>query len=829
MFRFALILLLFSLAGVAQAERRVALVFGAEKYQNLRTLKNPLNDALGVEDALSGLGFEVYLESNRDLRRMRRALEDFVEDGAGADVALIYFAGHGMEIEQRNYLIPVDAGLSSVQELRDSALPLEEVNAALRAVAPVGLVLVDACRTDPFQMGDGAGRGAFTMNAPEAGLRPGLGRMGRADNLLFAFAAAPGQAALDGSGDHSPFTEALLRHLPTTGLEIRSVLTLVQQDVYDRTRGAQLPYVESGLPALVFAAGTGDLPEREQLLLAMAEVTEDDRAAVQAMATRHDVPLAPLFGALLSANLGGAAPKDRDRDLELAAQAFARVRADLQTLSSNDPAVAALRDRARADLALGAFDTARAALSEAAEIDRASRDVLRDSYLSRTLSEAKTHYLNGGAAVADLRRDLAIRDYRAAIALFEEARRIDPKQPIPLSYLYASDDLPGLLMTLGDTGGALQAMAADKALIRSHPEFDQDDAYWRRELIHRVYDFATILKIQGQAGEAERAFHEALELTHAQLQVTPDWPQMQGDHALILSALGDLAVVTGDWPGADAYYRDSLHIRQQLRRGEPNDPVLILTEARLLSSLGHLAHTRQDLETAWAAFADGAALRERLVAGSPQNDEYRLELAQTWVNMGGVAVDQGRFDLARSWVQAGYDQLVEMAARDPGHAVVQATMSEALGYLGLVATMQGDLEQARRHVTRATEITRDLAARDPENLDLTLEVSASYDMLGVLAMRAGDALGARAAFVQSRDIRAQLVRQEPGRADWKWTLLTSHYLIALVSPDPQPALRDVAAMLSDPQVRARFEASAAQNDQMVVWLLNGLNRLANGD
>src|SRR5690606_15260369 len=203
-----------------------------------------------------------------DLRRMRRALEDFAIDAAGAEVAVVFYAGHGVEIAGENRLLPVDADASSLDRLRETTLPLEEVRAAVSAIAPVVLILLDACREDPYGSAGGAGRGGVRLPKEVAeAARPGLGRVGQAENTLFAFAPAPGAVASDGDGDHSPFTTALIRYLGTRGLEIRSVLTLVQQEVYDRTGGGQLPYVENGLPVLFFAGDDpGDLSERERLL-----------------------------------------------------------------------------------------------------------------------------------------------------------------------------------------------------------------------------------------------------------------------------------------------------------------------------------------------------------------------------------------------------------------------------------------------------------------------------------------------------------------------------------------------------------------------------------
>ncbi len=167
------------MAGVAWpalADKRVALVFGQDKYDLIRPLENATNDAEAIEEALDKLGFEVSLETNRDLKRMRRALEDFREDADGADVALVYFAGHGVEIAGENRLLPTDADAASVDALKQTSLPLEEVRQMVGEVGKVGLVMLDACRNDPFGGESGeAGRGAKALNVKEKPeVKPGL-------------------------------------------------------------------------------------------------------------------------------------------------------------------------------------------------------------------------------------------------------------------------------------------------------------------------------------------------------------------------------------------------------------------------------------------------------------------------------------------------------------------------------------------------------------------------------------------------------------------------------------------------------------------------------
>ena len=301
-------------ATAAEAGERVALVFSAQSYQFLRPLGNPEHDAQAVADALRKLGFEVTVESDRSLKKMRRALDDFRDEAKGSEVALVYFAGHGVEVAGENRLLPIDADASSLEKLKETSLPLEDVREAAAAVAPAVLIVLDACRNDPFDEGAAAdGRSAKPLGSDvKAAAKPGLGRIGEAKNTLFVFSAAPGQTAADGAGANSPFSAALAKYLPTEGLEIRSVLTLVQQDVYDSSKGSQSPWVESApFPKLFFAAETGAIPERERLLLAMADVTPELRDEVERVAAQADVPLAPLYGALIGAP--GRASRRRPR------------------------------------------------------------------------------------------------------------------------------------------------------------------------------------------------------------------------------------------------------------------------------------------------------------------------------------------------------------------------------------------------------------------------------------------------------------------------------------------------------------------------------------
>lgn len=460
-FRTLFVIFICFVPSMSFAKDRVALVIGVERYDILRELKNPVNDATAMEDILEELGFDVYLETNRDLRRMRRALEDFTEDAAGAELALVFFAGHGMEVDGTNMLLPKDATADSLKALSDTALPLEEVVETVRAVAQYGVIIVDACRTAPFGAADGD-RGAFSI-AGDIPVLEGLGRIGRADNLLFSFSAAPGQAALDGEGENSPFTESLLRHLRTPGLELRSVLTLVQQDVYDRSRARQLPYVESGLPELIFMKGPADLPERESLLLAMANLSPENRAYVERISAEQDVPLAPVFGAVIQAQAMGLSGAELENAVAKAVESYLDLRRNLTQLSASDPKVAVLREKAQEQLELGAVRTARQYLSDAAEIDNQSRDRLRETYFERTISEAQTHLLSAEAAKVGLDQLGALKAYQKAHDLFAEAYASGLFDTYDKEYLASFLDTGQIYYDLADDDGLAQNLRTLKA------------------------------------------------------------------------------------------------------------------------------------------------------------------------------------------------------------------------------------------------------------------------------------------------------------------------------------------------------------------------------
>ena len=769
---FALCLVI--LPGSCLADGRVALVLGIRDYDHISNLANPVADATAVAGLLETLGFEVILETNRDARRTRRALEDFALDAEGADLALVYYAGHGVEIEGKNYLLPSDADVSDIDTLSGGAIALSDVVSILTAASPSAILLVDACRNDPFAGTplEADGRGAVALAGQSAPrLSPGFARVGRADGLVYAFAATPGETASDGSGGHSPFAEALLRHLGTPGLELRSVLTLVTQDVYDRSRGAQLPYVESALPELVFvAAPAGQLSERETLLLAMAGLTPDLRAEVETLAGARDMPLAPLYAAVFSADLARASLDDRKRALTEAADAYAAFQDNLRTLAEADPRVATLRDAAKEDMDLGAYAGALGKLDEAAAVDAAARDTLKGSYVARTVSQAETLILQADAARAALTYPTAITALGNAAALLAEVEALGISRDAMKARTNALWDLGDLLALTGDSGAAMQRYLEWNAVAQGRVAQTPDDKDWQRNLAVSHNKIGDIDSAQGDLAGAEAAYTAALAIAMALASGDPDNTTWQRDLSISYNRLGGIQQAKGDLAAAETAYAAALTINQALALRDPANSDWQSDLAVSNSSIGDIKLTKGDLAGAEQAQSTALAIRKALVARDPLNANWQRDLSISYNRLGDIHLAQGDLAKAEAAQTAALAISQAFATRDPDNSDWQRDLSVNHNKLGDLRLAFGDLAGAEAAYSASLTIRQALAARDPLNSIWQRDLSVSYSGLGDIRRARGDLAGAEAAYSASLAISQTLAAREPGNSEWQRSL-----------------------------------------------------------
>ena len=236
---FSILIGLLLLTAEARAGERVALVIGNSNYRHVPFLANPSNDASDVADSFRRLGFSVTLLRDAAFEDMQEALRRFSAVARGADTAVVFYAGHGMEVGGRNWLIPIDAVLHSEADVDKQAIGVDTM---MRSVdqAHFSLIILDACRDNPFaaKMAQAQGRRAISR---------GLIAVHPKGNLLVAYSARDGTTASDGDGRNSPFTAALLQNLETPGLEIGWLFRRVRDSVMHETRGEQQPFTYEGL------------------------------------------------------------------------------------------------------------------------------------------------------------------------------------------------------------------------------------------------------------------------------------------------------------------------------------------------------------------------------------------------------------------------------------------------------------------------------------------------------------------------------------------------------------------------------------------------------
>jgi uncharacterized caspase-like protein len=236
-------------ANAAKADRRVAFVVGNGAYKNVAQLPNPPIDAKAMASVLRNVGFEVVEGTNLTRDKMTEKLLDFGKKAQGADVAVFFYAGHGIAISGTNYLLPVDADIKSEMDVKlGAAINIDLTLDQTMSDAKVKLVFLDACRDNPF-----AAKIKSNSATRSVSVQSGLAEMKSGEGTLIAFATGPGQTALDGQeGTNSPFTRALMAHITEPNVDIQQAMTEVRAQVNEETNKGQLPWGHTNLIGTVY-------------------------------------------------------------------------------------------------------------------------------------------------------------------------------------------------------------------------------------------------------------------------------------------------------------------------------------------------------------------------------------------------------------------------------------------------------------------------------------------------------------------------------------------------------------------------------------------------
>ena len=277
--------------GNALADKRVALVIGNSAYTRVGKLPNTSNDAAAVANLLKASGFDV-VDARRDLNAndMRRAIREFTGKVRDADIGVVFYAGHGMEVDGVNYLLPVDAALEQDIDIEDEAIPLDRIIRTLDQVKRLRLVILDACRDNPFSK-------TMKRTVASRSVGRGLAKIEPASSdTLIAFAAKAGSTASDGDSSNSPFTTALIKNVAVPGLDVRLAFGKIRDDVLASTNGKQEPFVYGSLGGTTVSLVPPPVPVKPVVVAPAAAPVVATPAINPANDIRRDYELAAQIG-----------------------------------------------------------------------------------------------------------------------------------------------------------------------------------------------------------------------------------------------------------------------------------------------------------------------------------------------------------------------------------------------------------------------------------------------------------------------------------------------------------------------------------------------------
>jgi len=738
-----LFLMVFALPASAEdkpALRGVALVVGNGGYAHLSRLANPTRDAADVEKLLTDLGFETTLATDGDAASLRRALDDFATAAAGADVAVLYYAGHGIEAGGENFLVPVDADLSALDAAGERLVPLSAILDRLKATVPIAIVMLDACRNSPFPPGAsvrvtsgaepvpvgaaglGETRGAAPL-APANGSRPEVENVG----TVIAFSAEPGRPALDGEpAGNSPYAAALLRHLSAMdGAEFGLVMRMIAEEVYLKTKGQQRPWMNESLRRLLYfgravaepegARGTM-LGERRRLLVTIAGLDGFARDQVERVASQAGVGMDAIYAmANTLAASGGADPQAVEKQLREGAERLKQIEAE-PVPSSGDATLDSLTALAADAMAEGLFDAAAAineqAKARARELAAASpgmagalAPVFARSAETYELAFAFDRAAADFDAAADMAGDTASAGrlrLRAVQALIAKGTHAGDNAALEDAARRAEalvDAMPGrrsellglrafALLTLagrsGDPTGLEQAVELYRSAVDAAPRAE-DPALWASAM--NGYGLA-LTDLAERDGDSAR-YREAIEAFRSALSETPrekspvEWAQTSANLGNALQGLGAAEDGTASLSDAVVAYRAALEVRSRER--SPVDWAGLQNNlGAALSVLGAREAGTDRLEESLAAHRAALEVftRERLPTA----------WAGTMFNLAAAQSELGRKQTGTSGLEqaaATYRAALEALSRD-ADPLLFARASAGLGNTLLIAGSRVD-------------------------------------------------------------------------------------------------------------------------------------------
>lgn len=682
------------LAGIcfAHASKRVALVIGNSRYENLSSLSNPSRDAARMADIVAANGFDVMRCGDAagcfDLDRgdMLDALEDFRDVAKGADVALVFYAGHGMQTAEGNVLAPTDIDISCEDWRTRRAVLLDDVLEAMDG-AKEKIVIIDACRNDPLKAQQCMARGARPLSFGSIAVPDSVSR------FLLMTSTQNGQVAQDGrAGEHSPFAEALFQIMAEAPEQrFDQLLDRVTKRVIERTTAAnftQIPeiLIRGGAPEACLAAGncegvTGDAGLRREI------------AELKARNVRNQE-----YEEIVVALLEGAGYGDLDSiPADERQRFFDGIMAAGRALSARG---------AQGEAALAALRGGDAGAAEAV--------------FERDLKEARQQAASEQRRAAESARHLASLarpyDIGRAAGYYAQAAELDPQD--------AGNwiDLAETSLATGDRTGAAEAYEKAVALARKG-NVSAEQRVWAFE------GFADMEWNAGRPAAAADLYGQAVAAARQALVSDPFNTGLKRGLIVTHYNIGHLAMDDGRFEEALSHFNGGLALAEELAKEEPANPLWQFDIGRAYERIGRARQAMGEIEPALAAFRRKHDIMSAVMARDPANATWIRDLSLADEFLGDIALEQGDKVQAVSRYEASLGRMMPLRDSDPSNAEHQRFTSVTHLKAGDVLEGMGELDRARDHFRKGMETSERLVEIDPGNANWEWDLFRAYQRM----------------------------------------------------------------------------------------------------
>jgi len=761
----------------AAAEPRVALVIGNNAYTRLAGLANPVADASQLAQTLGKSGFEVISCDGKrpgcfDLTRdgLETAISQLKAKSAHADLAFVFYGGHGMESGGNNVFAPVDATIDCNTHQLSRGVILGEVLEALEG-AKQKIIVLDACRDNP--MGD---------ICPPPAAPPTLSfrdfKIPDAGNFLLFSSTKPGQVALDGPpGQHSPFARALFSALEAApAVHFHQVFDRVAKTVIETTGGDGF----SSKPQVPEMLVRGGAPEA---CLVGAGCAADP----QAVALREEVE-----------NL----KREHVRDQELGETArvtLAQIEAARGKPLVDEERQRILKELKDAGRALVARNDERGerALAQLKGGDTAAAERLFQEELETREAEAKSEQARAAEQrkkAAEAARHLATlaqaRDVAKAVEYYRRATELDPDDA-QTWYNYGQ-----AVRDAGHTADAKKIFAQQARVARAQGDAYQE--FWAQTSL------GDVAEDQGNLTEALGLYQSARVIAERESKAPPNSAGWRHDLAFSDNRVANVLRKQGHLSEALTTYRNSLAIIEPLARSTPDNERWQWDLSILYRKIGGILDSQGNLSEALKVYHDSLAIEEPLAKASPGNGEWQSDLSLLYGQIGGTLQLQGEQTEALQYLREALAIGRRVAAMNPTNAVWQHQMALLNSTVGVSLQIQGNLPEAAQAFDESLAIAKRLVDADPDNTDWQRHLASSYETIALVRKNQGKLAEALQGFRQSFAIIEPLANADPSNSESQHDLTNLHGWMA-----------DIYLKISDwDKVLASLEAGRAVTEKL---------------